>query len=471
MSYGVDREESIPTDDVRRKTEGIDSEYLGFGLGRGRFLRQPHLASFTPVRGTGDIDSPGFCSTRIQSNTSRAATQSSSDIPIDGLDMNSPGLGNLITQIAQQVGQSISDQLRREGEKEGWGAHAQSIGAGQPITDSSSLNLTGVKLVMQSDVREPPCFRGDGSDKHSVQEWEELMDVYLRKKGVPLREQHQEIASKLMGNARDIVKITLRNNPSLKPDENPKAIIGILKQHFSEVTYSSMPLADFYGTVPVAGENVVEYWIRLNKAVDMADECLKREGRCVEEPSREVTRMFIKHCPDPSLAAVLKFKGPDKWTASEIQERIDDYQSEMKAQSLTKPRRSTAVKQAAVYVQTPTPEDVVTASCPVVPPVRAEVMSMPSPQLDGNCMQVLVSLLDRALSQNNQTAVGGQRSFNSAERKPCKVCKSTEHSTLAHCRRDRLCLACFEPGHYKRDCQKHNARWQQQVPQPSQLNQ
>ncbi|KAJ8341924.1 hypothetical protein SKAU_G00342150 [Synaphobranchus kaupii] len=278
---------------------------------------------------------------------------------------------------------------------------------------------------MQYDGKAPPYFRGDASDKYSVDEWEELMDVYLKKKGVPLAEHHQEITSKLMGKARDIVKITLRNNPSLKPHENPKAIISILKQHFSEMLYSSMPLADFYCTVPVTGENAVEYWIRLNKAVDVADECLKREGRRVEEPSREVTRMFVKHCPDPSLAAVLKFKSADKWTASEIQERLDDYQAEMKAQSLTKPRRL-PVKPVTAHAQTTTPDDVATTSCPIVPPARAEVMAMPPTQFDGNSMQALVRLLDRALSQNSQAAVRGQHLSDPVQRRPCRTLRSDE---------------------------------------------
>jgi len=30
--------------------------------------------------------------------------------------------------------------------------------------------------------------------------------------------------------------------------------------------------------------------------------------------------MFVKHCPDPALSAVLTFKTADKWKASEIQE-------------------------------------------------------------------------------------------------------------------------------------------------------
>jgi hypothetical protein len=67
-----------------------------------------------------------------------------------------------------------------------------------------------MKLVVQSDVRETPCFRGEGSDKYSVHEWEELMDAYLRKRGVSVIEQSQEIMSKLLGRGRgrDIVKIT-----------------------------------------------------------------------------------------------------------------------------------------------------------------------------------------------------------------------------------------------------------------------
>ncbi len=48
----------------------------------------------------------------------------------------------------------------------------------------------------------------------------------------------------------------------------------IFKQHFNVLTYSSMPLADFYGTLPAPEETAMEYGIRLNKAVDIADECL-----------------------------------------------------------------------------------------------------------------------------------------------------------------------------------------------------
>lgn len=171
-------------------------------------------------------------------------------------------------------------------EKEEKVTNSQSVGLEPPSADSHSLTMTGVKLVMQTDVKELPSFRGDGTDKLSIHEWEEQIDVYLRKRGVPTREQAQEMMSRLGGRARDIIKVTLRSNPSLKPGEDPRVITDILKQHFSELTYSAMPLADFYSTLPTVGENAMDYWIRLNKAVDVAEDCLKRQGRNLEDPSK-----------------------------------------------------------------------------------------------------------------------------------------------------------------------------------------
>ncbi|KAI3374357.1 hypothetical protein L3Q82_005963 [Scortum barcoo] len=170
-----------------------------------------------------------------------------------------------------------------------------------------------------------------------------------------------------MGKAKDIVRITLRSSPSMKPQENPKVIYDILRQHFSEVTYSCMPMADFYRTVPVTGETPIEYWLRLNKAVDIAEEGLKRLGRQMENPCQEATMMFVKYCPDPALAAVLKFKAPDKWTTSEIQERIDHYQIERKEQVLSKPKCPRSV---TVHAQTPAPDDSATVRHTVESPVE-----------------------------------------------------------------------------------------------------
>ena len=139
----------------------------------------------TPVRGADNVDSPAFCSTRIPSH---AAPSPSQGLTVSGLPATTdPGLTNLITHIAQQVGQTVRDQLRGECEERD-GTQAQSS-VGQLPSDSTYLNLTGAKLVLQSDVREPPVFRRDGSDRNTVCEWEELMEVYFRKRATPLKEQ------------------------------------------------------------------------------------------------------------------------------------------------------------------------------------------------------------------------------------------------------------------------------------------
>ena len=405
----------------------------------------------SPTHPVNALGSPVFTSTRLPSNpplTPQPAF-SLSAFP----DRSDPALSDLISHIAQQVGQSISAQLKG-GSQADEGARVKNSGAGQALVDST-LNLTGVKLVMQSDVREPPVYRGDGSDKLSVHEWEELMETYLRKRNIQLGEQYQEMLSRLMGKARDIVKITLRSNPLLRPHENPKVITDILKQHFSGVSCSSMPLADFYSTVPVAGENPVEYWIRLNKAVDAAEEGLSRQGRHIDDPRREVTMMFVKYCPDPSLAAVLRFKAPEKWTAGEIQEHVDRYQIDMREQLNTRPNPSPA-RAVTAHVQTPVSE-VPMPTHPVSPPTQAESSVTSVPRFDDNCFKALIGLLDRTLAQNSQamaqkTPMYRRQPSDQSQSKHCKVCKSMEHSTLAHCRRERLCLSCFKPGHIKKDC-------------------
>jgi len=304
---------------------------------------------------------------------------------------------------------------------------------------------------MQSEAKEPPVFRGDGTDKFSVHEWEDLMDTYLRKRGIPMLEHHHEILSRLMGKAKDIVRITLRSNTSLKPSENPKVIFDVLKQHFSEVRYSYIPLADFYGTVPVAGENPVDYWVRLNKAVDVAEEALIRLGRQMDNPCQEAAMMFVKHCPDPTLSAIFRLKAPDKWTASEVQEHLDRYQTEQKEQLAIKSKRNFGVRNVTTHTQSPMEDEVVTSVFPVVSSDNINASTPSHPQNDDNCMKTLIGLLDRALSQNSQAEMRRPRPIQPPVR-ACKVCHSPEHSTLAHCRRQRLCLTCFQPGHMKRDC-------------------
>lgn len=48
----------------------------------------------------------------------------------------------------------------------------------------------------------------------------------------------------------------------------------------------------------------------------------------MEDMGREIAEMFVKHCPDPELASVFKYKQIHEWTLKEIQERIDEHQQE-----------------------------------------------------------------------------------------------------------------------------------------------
>lgn len=418
------------------KDDEIDAyeTMTGLGLGRGKFFSETPIVRESKVNRTPRV----LSSTRVTDHDT---------VPLAVPDIADPNWQGLIAHIAQQVGQTMlaSQKEASYSEGENKSAQTQGLGTSKTFSDIPSLNLTGVRLVMQSEAKEPPVYRGDASDKLGVREWEELMDTYLRKRGIPLAEQHQEILSRLMGKAKDVVKVTLRCNSALNPVQNPKVIIDVLKQHFSDANYSCMPLADFYGTVPLAGENPVEYWVRLNKAVDLAEEALKRLGRRMEDPCQEAAMMFVKYCPDSTLAAVFRFKAPEKWTAQEIQEQLDRYHTELKEQMSAKPKRHPATRQATTHVQTFN-EDEVDVGPPTEPGECNRVSNAHTVQDDNNCMRTLINLLDRALSQNVQMPSRQPQS------KLCRVCQSHDHSTVTHCRRERLCFACFQPGHSKRDC-------------------
>lgn len=179
---------------------------------------------------------------------------------------------------------------------------------------------------MQPDAEEPPIYRGDGSDKYLVNEWVEMVELYLaKKKATPKHHQKPEVLSRLFGKARDVVKVTLRSHSSLDNCQTPHVIFGILKQHFGELTFSSVPTADFY-TIPLPSESEMEYWIRLNKVIDIADECLQRQGGRVEDPGQKVSMSS-----SPVLDNCFSFKAEEGWTTNEVQERISAYQCECRA--------------------------------------------------------------------------------------------------------------------------------------------
>lgn len=173
----------------------------------GQHVPNPATTSLGIGRGARAVSPRTPSSTYLHTDTF-SPMQHKSDESISSLD--------LITQLAHQIGERIANQLQKTASSHNdKSTPTPSTNLGEGL---SKLTMTGVKFVMQVDVKEPPHFRGDGTDRHT------------------------------RDGARDVVKVSLCSIPSLKPDEDPKLVFDILKQHFSEVTYSSMPLADFYNT-------------------------------------------------------------------------------------------------------------------------------------------------------------------------------------------------------------------------------
>ncbi len=156
-----------------------------------------------------------------------------SDDSVQFSDLNSVPvnlINNIVKQICTSIGQNIVNCL-------------ESGVFGQTKQSESTLNmseLSKVRLIVKHNVNEPPYFRGDGEEKISVDEWVETVKVYLRKREVPLKEQVDEVLTKLQGRARDVVKVGLRSNPLIDLNRGPKPVFDLLKQHCSDTVYSCL---------------------------------------------------------------------------------------------------------------------------------------------------------------------------------------------------------------------------------------
>lgn len=109
------------------------------------------------------------------------------------------------------------------------------------------------------------------------------------------------------------------------PERLQKYGCAITQAVFADSVSSELPLADFYATKPRPYEGSLDYWVRLNRAAEIAEQTLTSEGRVMENQSRELAVMFIQHCPDRELALVFKSKPVRSWMASELQERLNEF--------------------------------------------------------------------------------------------------------------------------------------------------
>lgn len=360
-------------------------------------------------------------------------------------------LRELIGELGSQIGESIISHLL-----------ASPCVANPLPTSPSELTKTElppespkVNFIVRSDIKEPPMFKGDESDKYTVQEWIDVMELYLQKSSCPEMEKADTVMSHLLGRAKNIIKVGLKSTAPSTPASVEK-IYDMLRHYFSDHPVSLLPLADFYATQPKAKESPVDYWVRLNSAAERANSHLERSGGNMENMSAEIAMMFIRNCPDPELSSVFKCKPMSKWSVEEIQEAIDEHQRESQSRripSTVKPRTfqvSTATAVPSVEVM----EGEITAvnAAAFSPSSNPKTVDPVSPNSDA--LERVLSMLERVLERTGQPVPSPSRPFQThgARILSCRVCGDTTHSTRSHCMRERRCLICMRVGHQRKDC-------------------
>lgn len=373
-------------------------------------------------------------------------------------DSTTRQLRDPIGELGSQIGESIASCLLASQSPltQVQSPPAQSVKAEAPET---TIDLSKVSLIVRPDVKEPPMYRGDGEDKFSIQEWIDMMEVYLHKRNISTSEQNDEVLSHLLGKAKSLVKVGLKSSSASGTVITPETIYDILRRYFSKFPGSCLPLADFYATQPAANETPVDYWVRLNTAAETADRHLKSQGGKMDNIDAEIAMMFIRNCPDPSLACVFKCKPISKWSLTEVQEAIDEHQREHQVKRSNAARKhALQVATAVTAVDSPEPEtdhlQMSTAKYTPCNPVKPS----DAPASDPSALERVLSMSERVLERTSQPLSTIQPQSHSAARfTPCKVCGANSHSTRTHCMRERRCLECLEQGHQRKDCPKTTA--------------
>lgn len=159
---------------------------------------------------------------------------------------------------------------------------------GQP---SHVSDVSQVQVVTQRKVKKKPIFcRGWLEIDNCVNGkiwWEHSSRTVM----LGLRSKLTNFVCILRGKAKDVVRFGIRNS-SIDVSAHPDTIYGILRKHFSITRYSTVPSADFYSTLPKNQEDPYDYWLRLNRAADFASDCLKEQGKTLDNADMEVTRML-----------------------------------------------------------------------------------------------------------------------------------------------------------------------------------
>lgn len=464
-------------------------------LPKGRGARLSYIADSRDLghsklqsEGYGNVgfsNSPGFMSSSgfTRENIHTSTPSSNNDAILH--------LTEMVGQLGAQIGESIVAKLMSSGVMNTTSTHPITPTAQTVNSEATRHDQPRVTVHVKSD-RELPTFRGDNNDKYSVQDWIDMTKTHMRRHEIPMQDQSEEIIGHLLGKARDVVKIALRSDSTLDVTRKPELIYDVLLQYFSDAP-SCLPLADFYATLPKHKENPVDYWIRLNKAADLALEGLRRQGKHTGNITDEVVLMFVKHCPDPELSCVLKCKPLNEWTSRDVQQRIDDYQRELRAST-----RVTVATQFKNHVTTVAPEkpsissenltdhtngnslspssfvhhsvshptylppasgqsEVLHPSSHSLGPVVVQHVQQSEERLLTRMVDIFQGMMEKMQQRNASHSTRG-RQFQRTEygRRPreavCKVCNDSSHTTISHCMSERLCFACLAPGHTRVNC-------------------
>lgn len=421
------------------------------GRGRGLLCSPLRLRYDTPVSGRGFVrgDSQGIPGPQSSegvvvpppspvSHTSQNNSSPSPNPDTIATEIVSQ-MGDVIQLVGQRVAQSILTQLSPSASTP---LPAPTATPFHAVSSTSAVDAAPVQFVSHRKLKDPPCFRGDGSDLISVREWEDLMRAFIKLGSLRPEEQAEEILVHLRGKAKDVVQVGIRNSV-VDVTRDPEAIFGILRRHFDSAQCSPLPLADFYTTLPEKGESAFDYWLRLHRAVDLAVERLKERGQALGSPSTEVTRMFIKNCPSPELAMIFRSKTIDKWTANEVQEILCESHSGGTLNS-----SSTTAERVAVNAQQ------ISTALPVQP---TEKHIQPQ-STDSAALERLIGMLEKVLLQRSfqpglTTRPNSRRSrIEGLHDKPCSVCHDMSHTAFMHCRDHKLCFLCHSNDHTRRAC-------------------
>lgn len=361
-----------------------------------------------------------------------------------------PDLFDQVGSIALMIGEQIADSIISRLNPPSLGSDTQSnphTGSTTLTRPSNNVDISQAHLVTHRNVKEPPSFRGDGSDSVDIEEWEDLMRAFVKKGNMNTAEHVEEILVHLRGRAKDVVKFWIRNSES-DTQTSPNAIYSLLRKHFSCSQYSPVPLSDFYTTLPNENEEPYDYWLRLNKAADVASECLMEQGKSFDNPGTEIAHMFIRHCPSKDLALTFRSKSIDKWSAHEVQAVLNAHKSEssFKPASPTCCRRTDKTNVCKVDV------NAASVAC-------KDSGSQQCGSTEQANLERVIDMLEKVLMRNSgmRQPSSGRRCvrlprIDGLDALPCAICNDGAHSALVHCREHRLCFQCLSPGHARRNC-------------------